>query len=252
MRVAGRFNAELLDYIRPHVKPGVTTGELDRMIYEYTVKHGHRPAPLGYSGQKGPFPKCCCTSVNEVICHGIPGAYVLKEGDIMNIDVTSVVHGWHGDCSETFPVGEVGFEAKAVMQCAFDCLYLAIEALSPGCRVSVIGDAIVHEAHKRGMSVVSEYVGHGVGREFHQKPSIPHVPTADSRREKLEPGLCFTVEPMINAGAPETVQSKKDGWTVRTKDGSLSAQFEHTVLMTEQGPEILTLTRHGPQKGHIF
>lgn len=252
MRVAGRFNAEVLDYIRPHVKPGITTGELDRMIYEYTVKHGHRPAPLGYPGQKGPYPKCCCTSVNEVICHGIPGPYVLKEGDIVNIDITSVVHGWHGDCSETFPCGEIGFEAKGVVQCAFDCLYLAVDAIRPGCRVSEIGEAIVHETHKRGFSVVQEYVGHGVGREFHQKPSIPHVPTADARREKLEPGMCFTIEPMINAGAPETMSNKKDGWTVRTKDGSLSAQFEHTILMTEQGPEILTLTKNGPKRGHKF
>lgn len=252
MRAAGRFNAELMDFIRPHVRAGATTGQLDQLIYQYTVDHGHRPAPLGYAGEKGPFPKSCCTSVNEVICHGIPGDYELKDGDIVNIDITTVVHGWHGDQSETFLIGEVSDEARTVTQCALDCLYLAIEAIQPGSPISNIGDAVVAEARKHGFSVVDKYVGHGLGRRFHQKPNIPHVPTPASRRQRLEPGICFTIEPMINVGGTDSTSDARDGWTVRTKDGSLSAQFEHTVLMTEEGPEILTLTRHGPQKGHRF
>jgi methionyl aminopeptidase len=255
MRKACRFNAALMDVLRRHVKPGVTTGELDRIVHEYTVSHGCRPASLGYPGKKRPYPKSCCTSVNDVICHGIPGPYVLREGDIVNIDLTSVVDGWHGDSSETFIVGDAAKaspEARAVTQCAFDCLYLAIDAIRPGCRVSDIGEVIVAEAAKRGFSIVEEYVGHGVGRQFHQKPSIPHAPTRQARQERLDPGICFTIEPMINTGSRYSVEDKKDGWTVRTKDGGLSAQFEHTILMTETGPEILTVTKTGPQRGHRF
>ena len=248
MRVAGRFNAELLDFIRPSVRAGVTTAEIDRLVHDYTVDHGHTPAPLGYQG----FPKSCCTSVNEVICHGLPGNYVLAEGDLVNVDVTSIVNGWYGDQSETFLIGQVSEDARAVTQCAFDCLYLAIDALRPGSRVSEIGDAIVAEARRHHFSVVREYVGHGLGRRFHQEPSIPHFPTRQSRQEVLLPGVCFTIEPMINAGTRLTVLDKSDGWTVRTRDGKLSAQFEHTILMTEQGPEILTPTRSGPQRGHRF
>lgn len=248
MRIAGRFNAELMDYIRAFIKPGVETGEIDRLVHEYTMDHGHQPATLGYQG----FPKSCCTSVNEVICHGIPGKYALQEGDIMNLDLTTIVDGWHGDSSETFLVGEVSDEARAVTQSAFDCLYAAINALRPGCRVSEIGDAIVKQATKRGFSVVREFVGHGVGRQFHQDPTVPHFPNRQARHDRLSPGLCFTIEPMINVGARHAVTDKRDGWTVRTRDRSLSAQFEHTVLMTEDGPEILTPTENGPQKGHKF
>jgi methionyl aminopeptidase len=248
MRVAGQFNAQLLDHLRDAIQPGISTGEIDRLVYEYTRLHGHRPASLQYQG----YPRSCCTSVNDVICHGIPGDYVLVDGDIVNVDVTSIVDGWHGDSSETFLIGKVSDVARSVTQCAFDCLYLAIDALSPGCRVSDIGDAIVREATLRGFSVVHEFVGHGVGREFHQEPSIPHFPNRQSRKDRLYPGVCFTIEPMINAGTRYCVQDKRDNWTVRTRDGSLSAQFEHTVLMTESGPEVLTLTRRGPQRGHKF
>ena len=248
MRAAGRFNAELMDHVRPHVKAGVTTNKLDKIVYDYTVRRGHLPAQLGYQG----FPSSCCTSINDVICHGIPGEYVLKEGDIVNVDLTTIVNGWYGDQSETFLIGEVSEEARGVTQCSFDCLWLAIDAIKPGCRVSDIGDAIVAEAHKRGYSVVREYVGHGLGRQFHQEPSIPHYPTRQSRQERLLPGMCFTIEPMINAGQRQTVLDKRDGWTVRTKDGSLSAQFEHTILMTEDGPEVLTQPPNGPQRGHRF
>lgn len=248
MRVAGQFNAEVMDFIRPHVKAGTTTSQINELVHSYTLDHGHKPATLGYQG----FPKSCCTSVNEVICHGIPCEYVLKPGDIVNVDLTSVVNGWFGDQSETFLIGDVCDEAREVTQCAFDCLYIGIEALTPGCKVAAIGEAIVEEAHDRGFTVVREYVGHGLGRQFHQDPSIPHYPNRQSRQDRLLPGMAFTVEPMINAGSRFTKLDKSDGWTVRTKDSKLSAQFEHTVLMTDDGPEILTYTKDGPRKGHEF
>ncbi|MFO0916289.1 MAG: type I methionyl aminopeptidase [Pirellulales bacterium] len=248
MRAAGRFNAQLMDYVRPFVQAGITTGEIDRLVHEYTREHGHIPACLGYQG----FPKSCCTSVNEVVCHGIPGNYVLKSGDIVNVDLTTIVDGWFGDQSETFLIGECTDEAVAVTQCALDCLYLAIDAIRPNGRVADIGRAIVPHAHEMGFSVVREYVGHGLGRRFHQDPSIPHYPNRQSFQERLPPGICFTIEPMINAGTHLTVLDKHDGWTVRTRDGRLTAQFEHTILMTDSGPEILTLTEHGPQRGHRF
>ncbi len=248
MRAAGRANAALLDFIRPKVVAGVTTDQIDRWIYQWTMDHGYRPATLGYQG----YSKSCCTSINDVICHGIPGPYELRDGDIVNIDVTTIVDGWHGDQSETVLIGSVSDEKIAVTQCAFDCLWLAIDAITPGCPVSVIGETIVAEAHRRGFSVVREYVGHGLGRSFHQDPSIPHFPNRQSRVDRLFPGVTFTIEPMINAGSRFTRLDKGDGWTVRTKDGKPSAQFEHSVLMTEDGPEILTPTEHGPKKGHIF
>lgn len=248
MRRAGRFNAQLMDYVRTLVRPGITTGEIDRLIHRYTLDHGHLPACLGYQG----FPKSSCTSVNEVVCHGIPGRYALRQGDIVNIDCTTIVDGWHGDSSETFLVGECSAAARAVVQCAFDCLHRAIEALKPNCRASEIGEAVVREAHARGYSVVREYVGHGLGRKFHQQPSIPHAPTREARREILRPGMCFTIEPMVNVGEKETELDSLDGWTVRTADRTLSAQFEHTILMTETGPEILTTAPQGPKKGHRF
>ncbi len=248
MRAAGRFNASLMDHLREFVKAGVTTEEIDQRVVDYTAKHGHTAATLGYLG----YTKSCCTSINEVICHGIPDGTVLKSGDIVNVDITSVVNGWHGDQSETFLIGDVSEEAKAVTQAAFDCMHMAIAALEPGCMVSVIGDVIVAEATRRGFSVVREYVGHGLGELFHQPPNIPHYPDRKSRTQRLMPGMCFTVEPMINAGTRFTQLDKSDGWTVRTRDRRLTAQFEHSVLMTESGPEILTLTQNGPQAGHRF
>jgi methionyl aminopeptidase len=248
MRRAGRFNAQLMDHVRTLVRAGITTGEIDRVVHEYTRDHGHRPATLGYQG----FTRSCCTSVNEVICHGIPGPYELKPGDIVNVDLTSIVEGWYADQSETFLIEPVTDEARQLTQCSFDCMHAAIASLVPGCRVSDIGDAVVSIAHQRGFSVVREYVGHGLGRAFHQDPSIPHFPNRQSRQDRLVPGIAFTVEPMINAGTRLSFVDKQDGWTVRTRDGRLSAQFEHTVLMTEEGPEILTLTQHGPQAGHHF
>ncbi len=248
MRAAGRANAALIDFLRPQIVAGVTTEEIDRAVYAWTIERGYRPATLGYQG----YTKSCCTSVNEVICHGIPGPYELREGDIVNVDVTTIVDGWHGDQSETFLIGDVDDEKIAVTQCAFDCLYLAIDAITPGCAVSLIGETIVAEAHRRGFSVVREYVGHGLGRAFHQDPSIPHFPNRQSRVDRLLPGMTFTIEPMINAGSRFTRLDQRDGWTVRTKDNKPSAQFEHSILMTEQGPEILTPTADGPRPGHVF
>ena len=248
MRRAGRVNAQLMDFLRPNVQMGTTTNQIDELVVQWTKDNGHIAATLGYQN----FPKSCCTSVNDVICHGIPDEYELQEGDIVNVDITTIVDGWHGDQSETFLIGSVDEEQRAVTQCAFDCLYAAIDALKPGCRVATIGETVVPEAHQRGFTVVREYVGHGLGRQFHLDPSIPHFPNRQSRIDRLYPGMCFTVEPMINAGSRYTRCDKKDGWTVRTKDRRPSAQFEHSILMTEDGPEILTLTQNGPQQGHQF
>lgn len=252
MRRAGRFNAQLMDFIRPHVQAGVTTGEIDRLVNEYTLDHGHIPACLGYGSAKNPFPRSCCTSINEVICHGIPGEQALAPGDIVNVDITSIVDGWHGDQSETFLIEPVPTDVRRVVQCAFDSLYLAIDALHPGCSLDVIGQVISQHAAPLGYGVVDKYVGHGIGRRFHQPPNVSHVPTPEAKRIKVEPGLCFTIEPMINAGTAKSVEDRRDGWTVRTADGRVSAQFEHTVLMTETGLEILTQTEHGPRPGHQF
>jgi len=248
LRAAGRFNAELMDFLRPKVRPGVTTGQLDQWAYDYTIQHGHTPACLGYNG----FPKSICTSVNEVICHGIPGDYELKEGDIVNIDATTIVNGWHGDSSETVLVGEVSFEARRLVQVAFDALWLGIHAIKPFGRVIDIGRAIYRYARDQNFEVVQEFQGHGIGRSFHQEPGIPHFPDQRSGKVVIRPGMCFTIEPMINAGSNKSVIDPSDGWTVRTQDGKWSAQFEHTILMTEKGPEVLTLTKHGPQEGHQF
>lgn len=248
MRRAGRVNAQLMDHLRPQIRAGITTNKIDEIVVQWTADHGHKAATLGY----GTYDRSCCTSVNEVICHGIPGPYEIQEGDIINVDITTVVDGWHGDQSETFIIGQTDDVRREVTQCAFDCLWVAIEALTPGCRVAAIGEAIVPEAQRRGFTVVREYVGHGLGREFHLDPSIPHYPNRQSRLDRLEPGMCFTVEPMINAGSRYTRCDKVDGWTVRTKDGKPSAQFEHSILMTDDGPEILTLTEDGPRRGHRF
>ncbi len=247
LRAAGRFNAEMMDYLRQHVRPGVTTEQLDRLAYEYTVHHGHIPACLGYNG----YPKTICTSVNEVVCHGIPNDTPLEEGDIVNIDLTTIVNGWFGDISETFMIGEVSSEAKKLVQATFDALWVGIRAIEPFGLVSDIGKAIAAHAERQRFGVVQEYQGHGIGRQFHQEPGIPHFHEKGTGRVRIEPGMCFTIEPMLNEGTWRT-QLDADGWTVRSRDEKLSAQFEHTVLMTAQGPEILTVTKNGPQEGHRF
>ncbi len=252
MRAACRFNADLMDFIRPYVREGVTTGQIDRMVYEYTRDHGHVPACLGYGPPKNPFPRSCCTSVNQVVCHGIPNQYTLRPGDIVNVDLTTIVDGWHGDQSETFLIEPVAKSVRNVVQCAFDSMHMAIQSLSPGCSLDLIGQVILKHASPFRFGVVDKYVGHGIGRRFHQPPNVSHVPTNEAKRQKIEPGLCFTIEPMINGGTAKTIEDQRDGWTVRTADGCVSAQFEHTILMTETGVEVLTTTRHGPQPGHVF
>ena len=248
MRKACQFNAQLMDHVRAQVRAGMTTNEVDRIVHEYTLDHGHIPACLGYRG----FPKSSCTSVNDVVCHGIPGPYVLKDGDIVNVDLTTIVDGWFGDQSETILLGAVTDEARLLTQVAFDCLYVGIEAIKPFGRVVDIGRAIERHAHAFRFSVVREYQGHGIGRQFHLDPGIPHYVVKGGASSPILPGMCFTVEPMINAGTWKTVVDPVDKWTVRTYDRRLSAQFEHTILVTEQGPEILTLTKDGPQKGYKF
>ncbi|MBZ0137072.1 MAG: type I methionyl aminopeptidase [Planctomycetes bacterium] len=249
MRAACRFNAQLMDQVREIIKPGITTQDIDDFVSQYTLSHGHTCATLGYRG----YTRNCCTSINDIVCHGIPSdKVVLKEGDIVNVDLTTIVDGFFGDQSETFFVGEVSEAAVRLTQCSFDGMWDAIDALTPSCRVIEIGRAIKKRASRDGFSVVEVFQGHGIGRKFHQSPAIPHFPDRYHGTAVLRPGMCFTIEPMINEGTKNCWVSKEDGWTSFTSDGKLSAQFEHTILMTEAGPEVMTLTKHGPQKGHKF
>lgn len=238
MRVAGRMTAEVLEMIRPHVQPGITTGELDRICHEYiTDKLGAIPAPLNYNG----FPRSICTSINDVICHGIPSdTKKLKEGDIINIDVTVIKDEYHGDSSIMVEVGEVPSHASRLIQVTQECLYKAIALVRPGATLGDIGHVIQQHAEKNYYSVVREYCGHGIGRIFHEDPQVLHY----GRKGEglvLKPGMTFTIEPMINAGKRHTRLNKKDGWTVTTRDGRLSAQWEHTLGVTDDGCEIFTL-----------
>ncbi len=248
LRAAGQFNASLMDFLRPHVVEGTSTEKLDQLANTYTRDHGHIPACLNYRG----YPKSICTSINEVVCHGIPNTTPLKAGDIVNVDITTIVDGWYGDQSETFLIGDVSEAARRLVQVTWDSLFVGIDASRPNGTVTEIGRAIQTFAAAAGYSVVREYQGHGIGREFHQDPGIPHYPQLSSNRDLLRPGTCFTIEPMLNIGGWETRLDQRDKWTVRTLDSSLSAQFEHTILMQEDGPEILTLTRSGPQRGFQF
>ena len=246
MRLAGRLAAEVLDYIAPHVKPGVTTGELDRLCHEYMVNvQGTTPAPLNYAppGYR-PFPKAICTSVNHQVCHGIPGDRVLKNGDVINIDVTVIKDGYHGDTSRMYFVGESSIAARRLCEVTYDCMWLGIEQVRPGAAIGDIGHAIQTHAEKHGYSVVREFCGHGIGRKFHEEPQILHYGKPGTL-EKLVAGMTFTVEPMINAGRRE-IKELADGWTIVTKDHSLSAQWEHTVLVTETGYEVLTRSAATP------
>ena len=248
LRAACRFNAQVMDFIRPFIKAGITTAEIDQRVYDYTIEHGHTPACLGYNG----YPNTVCTSVNEVVCHGVPGGYLLKDGDIVNIDLTTIVRGWHGDQSETFLVGNVSPEVRRLVQAAFDAMWIGIRAIKPFGRVIDIGRAIYRFSKDQGYEIVREFQGHGVGRAFHQEPGIPHFPDQQTGKAVIRPGTCFTIEPMLNEGTWKTEIDTGDGWTVRTQDRRLSAQFEHTILMTEKGPEIMTLTHEGPKEGHKF
>jgi methionyl aminopeptidase len=248
MRVAGRLAAEVLDYITPYVVPGVTTGELDRLCHAYmTEVQGTIPAPLNYAppGYK-PFPKAICTSVNHQVCHGIPGDKVLKSGDVLNIDVTVIKDGFHGDTSRMFFVGEPSIAARRLCNVTFECMWLGIEQVRPGARLGDIGAAIQRHAEAHGFSVVREFCGHGIGRRFHEEPQVLHYGKPGTGIELVE-GMIFTIEPMINAGRRE-IRDLPDGWTIVTKDRSLSAQWEHTVLVTADGYEILTVSPGMPAK----
>jgi methionyl aminopeptidase len=246
MRIAGRLASEVLDFITPYVVPGVTTGELDRLCHQYMVEvQGTIPAPLNYAppGYK-PFPKSICTSVNHQVCHGIPGPRVLKSGDVVNLDITVIKDGWHGDTSRMFFVGESSIAARRLSEITYECMWLGILAIKPGGFLGDIGAAIQPHAERNGFSVVREFCGHGIGRRFHEEPQILHYGKAGTL-ERLVPGMIFTVEPMINAGRRE-IREMADGWTIVTKDHSLSAQWEHTVLVTPTGFEVLTVSAGSP------
>jgi len=236
MRVAGRLAADVLDMIGEHVQAGITTGELDNICHRYIVEtQGAVPAPLNYRG----FPKSICTSVNHVVCHGIPGDRKLKSGDVVNIDTTVIKDGFHGDTSRMFFVGKTGVQAERLAQVAYDGMWIGIEQLGAGKRLGDIGQAIQEHVEKNRFSVVREYCGHGIGRVFHEDPQVLHYGMAGTGME-LKAGMTLTVEPMVNAGKRH-VRLLPDGWTVVTKDHTLSAQWEHTVLITESGFEVLTL-----------
>ena len=235
MRIAGRLGGEVLKMIRPHVKPGISTSELDRICHDYIVNQQQAiPAPLNYRG----FPKSICTSVNHVVCHGIPGDKVLKKGDAVNIDITVIKDGFHGDTSKMFFVGKPAVAVERLAQISHECMKIGIGMVKPGIHLGDIGHAIQKHAEAHHCSIVREYCGHGIGREFHEDPQVLHYGKPGTGMQ-LEAGMTFTIEPMVNAGKRHT-KLLPDGWTVVTKDHSLSAQWEHTILVTETGHEVLT------------
>lgn len=235
MRVAGKLAADVLEMIGPYVQAGTTTDELNQICHDYIINvQKATPAPLNYNG----FPKSVCTSVNHVVCHGIPGPKKLKDGDIINIDVTVLKDGYHGDTSKMFFVGKPSILADRLVKTTLECLYLGIQHVKPGAHFGDIGEAIQTYAEKNRFTIVREYCGHGIGKVFHEAPNVLHYGQAGTR-EKLEAGMIFTIEPMINAGKRD-VKLLPDGWTVVTKDHSLSAQWEHTILVTDTGYEVLT------------
>ena len=242
MRKAGRLAAEILDAMVPLVRPGVTTGELDDVVRAMTLAGGAVPATLGYRG----FAHSCCISINHVVCHGIPSDKVLRDGDIVNIDVTPLLGGWHGDSSRMYLVGDVSLKAKRLIDVTYECLMMGIEMARPGARLGDIGAAIQHHAEGNRYGVVREFCGHGLGRLFHDSPEVVHAARAGTGPE-LRPGMFFTIEPMINLGKPG-VKMLEDGWTAVTRDRSLSAQFEHSIGITETGCEIFTASPTGLDK----
>ncbi|MGD9472166.1 MAG: type I methionyl aminopeptidase [Novosphingobium sp.] len=242
MRRAGRLAAEILDALAPFVQPGVTTGAIDDLVREMTLAGGAVPATMGYRG----FAHSCCTSINHVICHGIPGDKALKDGDIVNIDVTPLLDGWHGDSSRMYLVGDVSLKARRLVDVTYECLMIGIEQARPGARLGDIGAAIQAHAEQHRYGVVREFCGHGLGRLFHDAPEVVHVGRKGTGPE-LKPGMFFTIEPMINLGKP-WVKMLADGWTAVSRDKSLSAQFEHSIGITEDGCEIFTLSPGGLHK----
>lgn len=246
MRVAGKLAAEVLDYITPFVKPGITTGELDRLCHDYMVNVQHTvPAPLNYAPPGyTPYPRSICTSVNHVVCHGVPSDKKLKSGDIINLDITVIKDGYHGDTSRMFCIGEPSIQAKRLCEVTYQCMWRGIEAVKPGAHLGDVGYAIQYHAESHGYSVVREFCGHGIGQQFHEEPQVLHYGRPGTGLP-LTPGMTFTIEPMINAGKPG-IRQLNDGWTIVTKDHSLSAQWEHTILVTETGYEVLTISAGAP------
>jgi methionyl aminopeptidase len=239
MRKVGRLTAQMLDDITPHVVPGITTGEIDKIIYDMHIKSGSIPGPLNYRG----YPKSVCTSVNHVVCHGIPGERILQNGDIINIDVSPILDGWFGDSSRTYFVGDVKLKAKRLVEVTYEALMRGIAAVKPGATLGDVGYAIQSFAEDNRFTVVRDFCGHGIGTVFHQPPNVMHF-GEPGEGLVLEEGMIFTIEPMINAGRSDT-KVLEDGWTAVTRDKSLSAQFEHTIGVTKDGAEIFTLSPKG-------
>ena len=237
-KVAGLIAAGALDEVFKIIKPGIKTNQIDKLCYEYLNDHGAYSAPLFYRG----FPKSCCTSTNHIVCHGIPSDKVLKDGDIVNVDVTALKDGWHGDTSRTFEIGEVSIKAKKLVQTTYDAMMKAIKIIKEDVFLGDIGAVIQNHVEAEGFSVVQDFCGHGIGQEFHKEPNVLHY-GKEGTGEKIKAGMIFTVEPMINLGKHET-KTLNDGWTAVTKDKSLSAQFEHTVGVTKDGCEIFTLSKN--------
>lgn len=247
IRRACQLASEVLDYITPFVEPGITTGELDRLCHEYmTNVQGTIPAPLNYAPSgHSPYPKATCISLNDVVCHGIPGGKILKKGDALNIDITVIKNGYYGDTSRMFFAGQPSTIAKRLSDITYECMWLGIQEVKPGAHFGDIGYVIQQHAEKAGYSVVREFCGHGIGTNFHEDPQVLHYGQRGTR-EEIKPGMIFTIEPMINAGRRE-IHEMKDGWTIKTKDHSLSAQWEHTILVTQTGYEVLTLSEKTPK-----
>lgn len=246
MRVACHLAAEVLDFIAPHIQPGITTGELDRLCHDYMVEVQKTvPAPLNYCPPgHTPYPRSICTSVNHQVCHGIPGSKTLKNGDIVNIDITVIKDGFHGDTSRMFLVGDPSKLARRLCTVTYEAMWLGIREVRPGNHLGDIGHAIQTFAENAGYSVVREFCGHGIGRNFHEDPQVLHYGRKGAGTP-LRPGMIFTIEPMINAGRRE-IRQLADGWTIVTADHSLSAQWEHTILVTEAGHEVLTVSKGAP------
>ena len=247
MRVAGKLASEVLDYITQFIKPNITTEEIDRICHDYMVNEQKTiPAPLNYAPPgHSPYPKSVCTSVNHQICHGIPGPKSLKKGDVVNIDITVIKDGYHGDTSRMFYVGEPSIQAKRLCEITYQSMWLGIKEVKPGAHLGDIGHAIQTYAESNGYSIVREFCGHGIGLVFHEEPQVLHYGQIGSGVE-LRPGMIFTIEPMINAGKRD-IKMLPDGWTVVTKDRSLSAQWEHTILVTESSYEVLTVSEGTPK-----
>ncbi len=242
MRAAGRLAAETLDFLTPHIQPGVTTARLDTLCHDFIVAHGATPAPLNYRG----FPKSICTSINHVVCHGIPGERRLLDGDVLNVDITVVLDGWHGDTSRMFAAGTPSTRASRLMDVTYESMMRGVAAVRPGATLGDIGHVIQTYVESQRFSVVRDFCGHGIGRRFHEAPNILHFGRPGDG-PVLRPGMFFTIEPMVNAGRPE-VKVLDDGWTAVTRDRSLSAQFEHMVGVTDDGVEVFTISPAGLHK----